>query len=247
MAYAFFGHYNVGLVCLSLGIAILASYTTLNLSDRILATTGWQQWPWLLGGAVALGSGIWTTHFVAMLALEIPIPITYDPFTTAVSLICVILAAGVALWLVSRPGLSWLSLSAGGVVMGAAIAWMHYGGIAAMEMSAQIHYRWSLVVFSVVIAVGASTVAMGLTLWLRRHPDSGSFGLSNLAVLALSFAVVGLHYTGMAGTVFEPEMALKANAAGDLNAPWLGLGVAFGAGLSLAITLAILNLGSWIQ
>ncbi len=245
MTYAVVGHYNIGLVCLSFGIAILASYTTLSLGHRIWVATGWRQWPWLFGGAVAMGTGIWATHFVAMLALEMPMPITYDLAPTGLSLVYAVLAAGVALGLVGRPGLSWLSLIAGGVVMGLAIAWMHYTGMTAMDMPAQISYEWPLVALSVVIAIGASTVALGLARWSRRSSAPDSLRPTNLAVVTLGVAIGGLHYTGMAGTVFQPT--LSSITAGtdpmpDLDARWLALAVALGAGLILGITLVMLRL-----
>lgn len=243
MAYTVVGHYNAGLVCLSFGIAILASYTTLSLGHQILAATGWRQWPWLTGGALAMGTGIWATHFVAMLALELPLPVSYDLLTTGLSLIYAVLAAGVALWLVSRPGFSGLSLGAAGVVMGLAIAWMHYTGMAAMDMPAHIHYRWPLVVLSVAIAVVASTVAMGFTLWSRRHPDQGDRWPANLAVLNLGLAIGGLHYTGMAGTLFLPSPSLvdMVGMLPNLEGRWLALAVGLGAGLILLITLIMLR------
>ncbi len=243
MIHPLVGHYNVGLVCLSFGIAILASYTTLSLGHRILGTAGWRQLPWLLGGAMAMGLGIWATHFVAMLALEMPVLITYNLPTTGLSLAYAVLAAGVALGLVGCPRLSWLNLAAGGVVMGLAIAGMHYTGMVAIKMPAHISYRWWLVALSVAIAVAASTLSLGLTLWSRRHPSQGKIWPASLAVLTLGLAIGGLHYTAMAGTVFEPAaMAFKADDTIALDAPLLGLAVALGAGLILMITLIMLKL-----
>ena len=245
MTYELVGHYNIGLVCLSFGTAILASYTTLSLGHRLLGATGWRQWPWLCGGAVAMGTGIWATHFVAMLALEMPMPITYDLVPTGLSLVYAVLAAAVALVLVSRPGLSWLGLGIGGMVMGSAIASMHYTGMAAMDMPAEISYRWPLVALSVIVAVSASTVALGLTLWSRRHLNQDSLWPTTLAVVTLAIAIGGLHYTGMAGTVFLPDLAgvaVVADAMPDLDARWLALAIAFGSGLILVITLIMIRL-----
>ncbi|WP_017300684.1 MHYT domain-containing protein [Nodosilinea nodulosa] len=245
MTYAVVGHYNAGLVCLSLGIAVLASYTTLNLGRQILATVGWRQWPWLIGGGVAMGTGIWATHFVAMLALEMPIPITYEGLTTALSLVDAVLAAGVALWLVSRLGFNGLSFGAGGAAMGLAIASMHYTGMAAMVMPARLDYRWELVALSVAIAIVASTVALAFTRWPKR--DQRWFTV--LAVPFLSLAIGGLHYVGMAAAAFYPD-ALAPDAVVDAAAPgpysearWLALAVGAGAALVLLITLIVL----WIN
>lgn len=243
MVHTLAGHYNVGLGCLSFGIVMLASYTTLSLGHRILAATGWRQWPWVLGGAMAMGAGIWATHFVAMLALEMPVPITDAPLTTGFSLVYAALAAAVALGLVSRPGLTWLSLTAGGVVMGLVIAWMNYIGMAAMQMHAHTNYRWWMVAISMAIAVGGSTLALGLTLWFRRHPSQDEIWPARLAILALGLAIGGLHYTAISGTMFEPAaLASKTDPMTVLDAPWLGLAVALGAGLILIITLVMLRL-----
>ncbi|PZV09992.1 MAG: histidine kinase [Leptolyngbya sp.] len=235
MAHTVVGHYNAGLVCLSFGIAILTSYTTLSLGQQILAATGWRQWPWVMGGALAMGTGIWATHFVAMLALELPLPVNYDLLTTGLSLVCAVLAAGIALWLVSRAGFSWLSLGAAGAVMGLAIAWMHYTGMAAMAMPAHIRYRWPLVGLSVAIAIVASTVALGLILWSRRRPKQGDRWPTHLAVLSLGLGIGGLHYTGMAGTVFLANATPMETAEvwPDLEGRWLALAVGLGAGLIL--------------
>lgn len=241
MTYAVAGHYNAGLVCLSLGIAVLASYTTLNLGQQILATAGWRQWFWLFGGGVAMGTGIWATHFVAMLALEMPMVITYEAFTTALSLVYAVSAAGIALGLVSRLGFSRVSVGAGGIAMGLAIASMHYTGMAAMVMPAHISYRWELVALSVAIATIASTAALALTRWPQR--DQGGF--TNLAVPFLSLAVGGLHYTGIAATAFYPDaLAIdKPSLGSNVDTRWLALAVGLGAALILLITLVVL----WIN
>jgi signal transduction histidine kinase/NO-binding membrane sensor protein with MHYT domain/DNA-binding response OmpR family regulator len=244
MAYAVVGQYNAGLVCLSFGIAILASYTTLSLGHQILAATGWRQWPWLTGGALAMGTGIWATHFVAMLALKLPLPVSYDLLTTGLSLVYAVLAAGIALWLVSRVSFTWLSLGAGGVVMGLAIAWMHYTGMAAMDMPAHLSYRWPLVGLSVAIAIIASTVALGLSLWSRHRPQQGDRWPAHLAVLSLGLGIGGLHYTGMAGTAFLANSTPieTAEVWPDLEGQWVALAVGLGVGLILLGILIALRI-----
>jgi signal transduction histidine kinase/NO-binding membrane sensor protein with MHYT domain/DNA-binding NarL/FixJ family response regulator len=242
------GHYNLGLVCLSLGIAVLASYTTLNLGNHILAATGWRRWAWIGVGALAMGTGIWATHFVAMLAFEMAMPVGYDLGMTGLSLLYAVAAAAVALALVGRPEVGWLGLAAGGSALGVAIAGMHYTGMGAMAMAAHIHYRWPLVALSVAIAVGASTAAMGLTLWGRRTGARPPWA-GNLAVFVLGLGIGGLHYTAMAGTLFisVPVMPVLPHETllttmPDLDARWLALAVALGASVILVITLIGLRL-----
>ncbi|HZG41267.1 MAG TPA: MHYT domain-containing protein [Nodosilinea sp.] len=241
MTYAVVGHYNPGLVSLSFCIAILASYTTLSLG-RQMSSIERYQWVWLLGGGLAMGMGIWATHFVATLALELPMPVTYDILTIGLSLVCAVLAASVALALVSQPKLSWLGLAAGGSLMGLAIAWMHYIGMAAMEMPAQLSYRWPMVALSVGISVGASTLALALSLRPQRRFSHRQPWFAALAVPTLGTAIGGLHYTAMAATVFHPNaLAFDPGVLPDLSARWLALVVALGAALILLITLLMMR------
>jgi signal transduction histidine kinase/NO-binding membrane sensor protein with MHYT domain/DNA-binding response OmpR family regulator len=243
IGYAVVGHYNAGFVCLSFGIALLAAYTSLNLGQQIFATQGWRQLLWLLGGALAMGTGIWATHFVAMLALEMPMVVTYDLLTTGFSLVYAVVAAGVALGLVSRAECSGLGLMAGGGVMGLAIAWMHYTGMAALEMPAQLSYQLPWVVIAVAISVGVATLALVATRWSRQHPEAGPRP-GQLAILAMATAIGGLHYTAMVGTVFVPSAQGQGEPGmlPDLEARWLAIAVALGAGLILVITLVMLRL-----
>jgi NO-binding membrane sensor protein with MHYT domain len=117
---------------------------------------------WLLGGAIAMGTGIWSMHFIAMLAFNLPRPVTYDVLTTLVSLLDAILASSVALLLVSRPSVSPLRLLSSSVLMGLAIASMHYIGMAGMQVDhGTLHYNLLIVVMSVEIAIYASFGAYG--------------------------------------------------------------------------------------
>ncbi|MGB3309183.1 MAG: MHYT domain-containing protein [Nodosilinea sp.] len=242
MAYAVVGHYNAGLIGLSLGVAALASFTTLRLGRQILSIERYK-WSWLVGGGLAMGIGIWATHFIGMLALELPMPVTYDIVMTGLSLVSAVLAASVALALVSRPNLSWPGLGLGGLVMGLAIAWMHYTGMAAMEMSAHLSYHWPLVALSVVIAVVASTAALGLNLWPQRHPELPLPWFTKLSVPTLGVAIGGLHYTAMAATVFQPnDLIINEGGLLSLEARWLALALGLGVATILLITLIALRI-----
>ncbi|QQE64986.1 hypothetical protein GFS31_16710 [Leptolyngbya sp. BL0902] len=238
------GHYSLGLVALSLGVAVLTAYTTLSLGQKVIGTAGTVRWLWLLGGGTAMGIGIWATHFVAMLAFEMPLTVQYDPFTTGLSLAYGILAAAVALWLAERPMANGLALGAGGSMMGLAITWMHYTGMAAMKMPAHITYRWPLVATSVVMAMVAATVALGLR---QMAPDVKHFAwFQRLAVLVLAAGIGGLHYTGMMATQIWPDPSLTwptFDQVPHLESRWLALAVAVGAGLMLWLAL----LAAWVD
>ncbi|MEG1056273.1 MAG: MHYT domain-containing protein, partial [Janthinobacterium sp.] len=125
------GTYNQGLVVVSLLVAILASYTALDMSARVANSQSRRAARiWLVGGAVAMGLGIWSMHFIGMLAFKLPIPVGYDLFLTTCSLAASIAASMYALWLVSRQRLPVSRLLAGAVLMGLGIAAMHYIGMA---------------------------------------------------------------------------------------------------------------------
>ena len=95
------GSYDHRLVVLSILVAILASYVALDLAVRVTAARGGVRRAWLAGGAISMGLGIWSMHFVGMLAFQLPIPVRYDVSTVLISLLAAILASGVALYVVS--------------------------------------------------------------------------------------------------------------------------------------------------
>jgi NO-binding membrane sensor protein with MHYT domain len=98
------GTYNSSLATLSFAIAVIASYIALGLAGRVKPALGRVRLFWLLGGAVAMGTGIWSMHFIAMLAFHLPLAVNYDVWLTLLSLLCSIVASGIALFLLSRPG-----------------------------------------------------------------------------------------------------------------------------------------------
>jgi NO-binding membrane sensor protein with MHYT domain len=134
--------YNYALVVVSYLIASLGSYGFLQFaglaadSDNRISRFGW-----LIGGAMAMGCGIWAMHFVGMLARVMPIPVSYDTAVTARSAVPAILAAGVALHVVARPALSMRRLLIGGTLMGAGIGAMHRPTVSASPIGPAIHWR----------------------------------------------------------------------------------------------------------
>ncbi|NJM68774.1 MAG: hypothetical protein HC862_00355 [Scytonema sp. RU_4_4] len=161
------GTYKLEFVGLSFAIAVISSYTALDLSKRVQLAWKWRGLLWLLGGAIAMGVGIWSMHFVAMLAFELPQPVTYDVWTTLLSLLFAVLASSIALSLLSR-SISTPILIGGGICMGIAIASMHYTGMAAMRLQAKLEYDIRLVSLSVIIAIIASFAALWLAFRLKK-------------------------------------------------------------------------------
>lgn len=195
------GSYSPALVVISLFVAILASYTALDLTGRIATTRGLAAQLWMVGGALAMGVGVWSMHFIGMLAFELPIELGYDLSITALSLLISILSCGFALWLVSQTRLPFWQLGFGALVMGAGISGMHYTGMAAMRMQPGIDYDPTLFSASLLIAVGASAAALWIAFRLRRNTPHVRLVRAGAAVI-MGIAIVGMHYTGMAAARF---------------------------------------------
>lgn len=196
--------YNPALVVVSALIAILAGYVTLELSTRLKKSMDSGRSFWLVSGSIAMGTGIWSMHFIAMLAFSIPITINYNLQLVIASLLLPIFAASQALSIVCRPNPTIKTLLGGSVFMGLGIAIMHYSGMAAMQMSADLRYRPDLLALSVLIAIAVSFVALKLSIFLQ----GGSKNVNRLKILSaiiMGFAVMSMHYTGMAAAMFSPN------------------------------------------
>ncbi len=197
-----YGTYDPYLVVLSFVIAVMASYVAFDMSSHLRKpTTLLFRVVWLLGGAFVMGAGIWSMHFVGMLAFIMPMKMSYDLFWTGLSMIVAILTAVIAFFLftIKNPQIKHYVLS--GVVLGLAIATMHYTGMKGMN-NVVIHYEIGLFSLSIVIAMVAATAA----LWLAVRSDQGSFRkrvrLRSVSALIAGVAIVGMHYTGMFAAVF---------------------------------------------
>lgn len=195
------GSYSPALVVISIFVAILASYTALDLTGRIATTKGRAAYLWMCGGALAMGVGVWSMHFIGMLAFELPVALGYDIALTALSLLISILSCGFALWLVSQPRLPLGQLLFGALIMGTGISGMHYTGMAAMRMQPGIDYDPSLFSASLLIAFGASLAALWIAFRLRQNTPHVRLARIGAAIV-MGFAIVGMHYTGMAAARF---------------------------------------------
>ncbi|MGH9344017.1 MAG: MHYT domain-containing protein, partial [Terriglobia bacterium] len=195
------GWYDHRLVTLSFVIAMCASYAALDLAARTAATRGRARYAWLCGGAAAMGIGIWSMHYIGMLAFNLPVPILYDLPTVVISLLAAIFSSALALYLISRKKLTALSSGLGSLVMGGGIAGMHYIGMAAMRMRATCHYNAAIVTLSVLIAVVASFAALWLAFYFRQEKN-GSGGLKIASAVVMGIAIAVMHYTGMAAATF---------------------------------------------
>jgi PAS domain S-box-containing protein len=196
------GSYDYRLVALSVLIAVLASYAALDLGGRVTASRGRLRLIWLAGGASAMGMGIWSMHYIGMLAYTLPVPVLYDWPTVLWSLLAAVAASAIALYVVSRKQMSVAFVGIGSVLMGTGIAAMHYIGMEAMRLPAMCSYSPGLVFLSVVLAIVISLVALWLTFHLRN--DTRSLGWRKLAsAMVMGAAIPVMHYTGMAAVNFR--------------------------------------------
>ena len=188
------GSYNYGLVALSLLIATLASYAALDLAGRVTASRGRLRYMWLIGGAGAMGTGIWSMHYIGMLAYRLPVEVAYDWPMVLWSLLAAFVSAAIALFVVSRSEMGPMSIALGALCMGIGIAAMHYIGMEAMRLPAMCHYSPRIVFLSVVLAIAISLAALWLTFHLRA--ETQSLGWRKLtSTLLMGAAIPAMHYT----------------------------------------------------
>jgi diguanylate cyclase (GGDEF)-like protein/PAS domain S-box-containing protein len=233
--------YDLRLIVLSCVIAVLAAYTAFDLAARVTAARGRVRAAWLLGGAVAMGIGIWSMHFTAMLAFSIALPLTYNIPTVLVSILIAIVAAGFALFAIRRPVVGIRHLLIGGLVMGVGIAAMHYVGMAAMRMSASIRYDAFLFGLSILIAIGGSVAGLWLAVQMRKERTATEpwVRLKIGSALLMGTAIVGMHYTAMAAAIFTPTEEAIRSVMPALNA--FSLAVATGTTTLIILGLALLT------
>lgn len=187
--------YDPALVVLSILVAGFASYTALDLGGRVAPAQGPTHRVWLAGAALTMGAGIWSMHFVAMIAFELPMPVSYDVGLTVLSLVLAILGTSGSFYFISRPGAWRPRLVLSGVFMGFGILAMHYTGMAAMRGPVELSYDPLWVALSVIVAIGAATAA----LWLAFGTKDPGQKLA--AAIVLGFAISGMHYTGMRAAI----------------------------------------------
>ncbi|MEQ1683187.1 MAG: EAL domain-containing protein [Burkholderiaceae bacterium] len=207
--------YDLALVLASILIATLSAYVMLDLAKRVRAgDRGLARGLWV-GGSIVMGTGIWSMHFVGMLAYSLPIALGYTHFLTFLSWVAGVAACAVALWVASGGALTPGRLAGGALTMGLGICAMHYTGMAALDMAPGIVWNIWIVAASALIAVAASAAALLIFFWLRGVSDKRGTTCQVAAAVVMGLAVTGMHYTGMAAASFpEGSVCLSANALG---------------------------------
>jgi NO-binding membrane sensor protein with MHYT domain len=191
------GTHDPYLVALSILVATFASYTALDLGGHVAVARGPARRVWLAVAAITMGGGIWSMHFIGMLAFVMPIPISYDIGLTTVSLLVAIFVTGVGFYVIGRQSVSPRRLVLSGIFMGLGIAAMHYTGMAAMRGAAEVSYERLFVALSVAIAIGAATAALWLAFRTTDHWQKLA------AAVVMGLAISGMHYTAMRAAIFS--------------------------------------------
>jgi NO-binding membrane sensor protein with MHYT domain len=201
------------LVALSVAIAILGGYTGFSLAARVRGAPGASRRVLLAGAAVFLAVGIWTMHFVGMLAAPIPSDAVYLVLPTMISFLICALVVGISLFFVSTGEPTLTRVASSAVLLGLGIVSMHYVGIHGLAGNFAILHDWSMVLLSVVVAIGAAYG--GLRAFLARQDGIRLIASS----IAFGVAVSGMHYTAMLGMHFVPVTeAAHHHAASGLAA-----------------------------
>ncbi|GAA4721955.1 diguanylate cyclase domain-containing protein [Brevibacillus fulvus] len=229
------GGYNYYIVALSILIAILASYSGLNIAAKISQAGGKTRFFWLLAGSVVMGNGVWSMHFVGMMAFHLHVTVNYDVTLTLLSMLASIFSSFVAFYITMPKNVHWPSIVLGGCMMGGGIVLMHYIGMEAMIMSVDLTYDKTFWGLSVVIALVASYAALFLFLRFRNH--SSRSWLKSVCAIVMGFAVCGMHYTGMAAARFHQHAGSVTGSAESSMNLFLLYGV--------TVTIFVILLVSW--
>jgi len=224
------GEHDLRLVVLAGLVCFLASFAAINLFNRARATAKRARAVWVLCAGLATGFGIWSTHFIAMLAYEPGVPIAYDVFYTALSLVAAasVTTLGLA---VAVYGGSRSAAPAGGAIIGGGVACMHYLGMWAVDVPGRVTWIGELVAAS--ILVGMLLAASGLHLAVRGEGMRRSLAAAGLITLA----IVLHHFTAMGAVEIIPD-PLRVVAAFSLSPTAIAIAVAAAAAAVLGISLA---------
>ena len=237
--------YDLLIVAASFAIAMLTSYVTLDLAQRVRTSQHSVGLAWWAAGSLVMGSGVWAMHFLGMQAFELPIPVGFSSQLTLLSWCAAVGASGVALGLASRASVGPAALALGALVMGAGISGMHYIGMAAMRMAPRIAWNPWLVALSVLVAVIASATALAIFQWLHKVKPGQRLPYQLAASFIMAIAICGMHYTGMAAAGFSAGSVCLS--AGDLGGRGLTAVVLIATAMLLVSTLFTAILDARLQ
>jgi NO-binding membrane sensor protein with MHYT domain len=212
--------YNPGFVALSIGVAILGSFTGLVMTSGLRQGEVSAAKLRMVLGALGVGGGIWSMHFIAMLAVILPIQLSYNPIPTVISALIAISFTGIAFWIVGTNRFGRATLPVSALFLGLGIGGMHYLGMYAIEGNCTIIYSWLGVIVSIVIAIQASGVALWFAFRKRAVLDT------LLGSVALGLAIALMHYSAMEATQFLPAIHPRDLPVMLISEDYLALSIA---------------------
>jgi diguanylate cyclase (GGDEF)-like protein/PAS domain S-box-containing protein len=200
----FAGHYDPVLVCLSVAVAVFASYAYLLIAQLLAGIESpMVRRVWMATGGLTQGLGIWAMHFVGMLAFTLPCTTAYNPQMTLLSMMPSIVACTLGLPVISRSSITRPQWAAVSLLLGVGIACMHYSGMAAMRLEGFVRYDLQLFLLSVAVAVGLAALAIGVKFRLQGALAARwGHGVLSISAMIMGLAVSGMHYTAMTATYF---------------------------------------------
>jgi PAS domain S-box-containing protein len=210
--------YNPWLILLSISIAILASYMGFQVAHQAANRSPIRKNLSLLVGSIVLGGGVWSMHFIGMLALELCTQVSYHFQLTTLSVIPSIAASWVALNLITRKNVTFQQLVFAGILVGSGISIMHYAGMAAMEMAPLLRYNLPIFGLSILVAISLAIFSLWISSIIDKKNTPKLTKNTKIAIssLVMGMAISGMHYLGMAAARFVlPEgMELPKQTSG---------------------------------
>ena len=233
------GSHDMSLVVVSFVIVFMTSLTALDIVRRVNLSIGWRRKAWLLSGSVAMGIGIWSMHFIAMLAFELSVPIAYNNNLVALSVIVAIVASLCGLYFGSKTDANSTKLVVGGMIMGIGISGMHYIGMAAM-VGVSVAYNPFLFTLSIFTAIGASTIALVLAFQFRDSEKGIGTSAKIISGAVMGIGIAGTHYIGMAATTYSVvPIDIEKVTTSFLDTEKMFIAITFSAIVILGIVLII--------
>lgn len=230
------GEYDHPLVALSLFVAVLAGIMAFQLAGMARTEKRpFNRQIYLLSGAFVLGSGVWSMHFIGMLAFSVCSTARYDRITTVLSMLPSFLASWVALLLIAKERVTRWQLVVSGILVGAGIGVMHYSGMAAVHKSLILRFDPVIFGISIIVAVALSILALWLRFKLIANQKLKANPINIISGIVLGIAITGMHYTGMKATHFLNNPASNFAPVENFD---LALSIAGITTLAILITVA---------
>ncbi|MDN3650431.1 MHYT domain-containing protein [Reinekea marina] len=229
--------YDLTLVFASYCVAVIASFAAIYFSGRVRSLkSGFKSFSFF-AGALCLGGGIWSMHFVGMSAYHTNFEMTFDVTWTVFSFVVALIASGLGLWVITLEKVSLFQLAGSALLVGMGVFAMHYSGMIAMQMSPGIIYNIPLVILSGIIAVAASFAALLICRNIELVPVKYSLLARLSAALIMGIAVCGMHYTGMSAVTFL--VGAICSAENTLRGNWMGVPTAVASSVFLLLLVYI--------